>query len=376
MSRKVCCRCVMDDTDPNIMFDQQGICNHCTTAIQRLNEKGTEEEKAKRLKNRIEQIKRRNSNKPYDVIMGVSGGVDSSYALIKAKAQGLRILAVHCDTGWNSEIAVSNIHNLLSKLEIDLETYVVDWNVMKSLQRSFFLASVPDCDIPQDHAIVAVNNIVANRLGIKDFIAGGNLVGECISPGSWGYDCRDLKHIESVNQRFDNIKLGNYPRLSQVYSYFYQPYIRGVMSYRLLDDIHYDPIEAKQYLMNEYGWRSYGGKHHESVFTKLFQAYYLPEKFNFDKRKSHLSSLIASGLLTREEAVCELEKPLYKEVELKHDLSFLCKKLGFSESQWQDIMQTSVKQHSDYGNGMRFKDFMLRVKGVMEKQGLSIKKAW
>lgn len=373
---KQCSFCVMDDSDPSIVFDEHGQCNHCIAAIRSLDVLGSFEDKQARLKSAISTIKERNKNKPYDVVMGVSGGVDSSYALVKAKELGLRILAVHCDVGWNSDIAVSNIKNLVDKLQIDLETVVVDWRAMKGLQRGFFLASVSNCDIPQDHAIVAVNNQVASKVGVRDFISGGNLVGEAIMPSSWGYDARDLKHLKAINKVFDNVSLSNYPKLSAFMSYFYLPFVKGVRNYRILNDMDYNPIEAKQLLMDQYGWKDYGGKHHESVFTRFYQAYYLPEKFGFDKRKGHLSSLIAAGLLSREDATEALAKELYTKERLKKDRNYFLKKLDFSESDWERIMSADIVSHYDYPTNRSVHSLITIVKEFIESKGIKIRRSW
>lgn len=373
---QVCSFCVMDETDPEISFTDDGRCNHCTDAEVRLAGLGSLAQKNQVLMARINAIKERNKRANYDVVMGVSGGVDSSYALCVAKDLGLRVLAVHCDTGWNSDIAVSNIHKLISKLGFDLETFVVDWGTMRALQRSFFQASLSNCDIPQDHAIVSVNSIIARRLGIRDFISGGNLVGESIMPSSWGYDARDLTHIKAVNRRFENISLKHFPKMSFLESYFMTPYIRGVRNFRLLNFIDYNPIEAKKYLIENLDWRDYGGKHHESVFTRFYQAYYLPEKFKFDKRKGHLSSLIVAGLITRKAALEELDKPLYDDSSLRRDAFYFREKLGFSEAEWEEIMTMRPCSHFDYPTHSFLHSRLTKLKNFLEGRGVILRRSW
>ena len=376
MLKQQCILCVMDNSDPEIVFDSEGVCNHCKSAKDQLSALGNDTEKKNRLDKSIAEIKARNSNKQYDVIMGVSGGVDSSYAIVKAKEMGLRILAVHCDTGWNSSIAVNNINILVEKLNIDLETVVVDWPAMKGLQRGFFLASVSNCDIPQDHAIVAVNNKIASTLGINDFISGGNLAGEAIMPGGWGYDARDLRHLKAINKKFDNVSLKNYPKLSAFMSYFYMPFIKGIRNYRMLNDMDYNPAEAKNILMEQYGWKDYGGKHHESVFTRFYQAYYLPTKFGFDKRKGHLSSLIAAGQLTREKAIIDLRKPLYDLDKLRNDQAYFIKKLSFSEDEWKKIMEMPVASHYQYATNRKAHGLLTNLKNIIESNGIKVRRSW
>lgn len=376
MKLQQCKFCVMDTSDPQITFDGDGVCNHCIDAREAIASLGTFEDKKARLKHKIKEIKKRNANNEYDVIMGVSGGVDSSYALVKANELGLRILAVHCDTGWNSDIAVSNIKSLVEILNIDLETIVVNWPIMRSIQRSFFLASVSNCDIPQDHAIVAVNNELASRLGVRDFISGGNLAGESIMPSSWGYDARDLTHIKDINNKFDDVSLRKFPKMSFFSSYFYFPFIKGIRNYRLLNDLDYNPLEAKNELMENYGWKDYGGKHHESVFTRFYQAHYLPQKFNFDKRKGHLSSLIAAGLITRDDALVELKKEIYKHEDKKRDEVYFINKLGFTEAEWDSIMKAAPVSHYDYKTHSYLHSKMTKLKKAIESRGIKVRRSW
>lgn len=373
---QMCNFCVMDTSDPDIIFNEDGICNHCISAKKSLAALGSKQHRVDNIEKQIDKIKKRNANKPYDVIMGVSGGVDSSYALIRAKELGLRILAVHCDTGWNSEIAVANIKNLIDKLSIDLETVVVDWVSIRGLQRSFFKASVSNCDIPQDHAIVAVSNQISSKLGIKDFISGGNLSGESVMPASWVYDARDLKHLKAINKAYDKVSLKNYPKLSAFMSYFYLPFVKGVRNYRLLNDLDYNPIEAKKILIESYGWKDYGGKHHESVFTRFYQAYYLPQKFGFDKRRGHLSSLIASNCIDREVALEALKVDLYVPEKLKEDKKYFLKKMGFNEKEWKEIMDTLPVSHYSFPTNRKLHSFITIIKIKLESKNIKIRRSW
>lgn len=367
----------MDTSDPQITFDEKGTCVHCLRAENEWQAfRQPPEVLARRVSARIDQIRERNHAAAYDCVMGISGGVDSSFALIKAKELGLRILAVHCDTGWNSEIAVSNIYNLVSRLNLDLETYVVDWPTMRRLQVAFFKASVPNCDIPQDHAIVAVNNLFAMRHGVKDFISGGNLCSEAILPGSWGHDARDLVHLKAIAHRYDCGPLKNYPIMSGFDSYVKYPYWVGVRNYRLLNDIGYKREVAKRILIEHYGWRDYGGKHHESVFTKFFQAYYLPTKFGFDKRRAHLASMIVAGEISREQALEELRLPLYQERDRRRDQNFFLDKLEVEEEEWQAIMQSLPLRHEDFPTNTWWRSKLSRVKQAIEGRGYELRKSW
>ncbi|HGH6027430.1 TPA: N-acetyl sugar amidotransferase [Vibrio mimicus] len=372
-----CTRCVMDTTDPEITFDENGFCNHCNYAFNNFNTHVLSGVAGKRrISSKVSEIKARNKRKKYDVIMGLSGGVDSSYAVSLAHSLGLRILAVHCDTGWNSEEATHNVHSLVNKLGIDLHTEVINWETMRELQAAFFKASVPNCDIPQDHAIVAVNNRIAAKYGVKDFITGGNFVGESIFPSAWGYDARDLRHLKAISKIFGNGDLKGFPTFNGFIQYFWSPFVLGIKNYRILNDADYNPILAKQELIEQYGWKDYGGKHHESVFTRFYQAYYLPEKFGFDKRKIHLSSLIVSGLVSRNEALLELEKPLYDERQLRSDKKFFLSKLGFSSSDWDLIMKQDAKKHTDFPTNLYWKQYLQRLKVFLEKNGKRVRRSW
>ncbi len=374
---QTCRRCVMDSSDPLIDFDEEGYCNHCTEALARYQSQVfTGEAGRERMKRRVEAIRGRNAKREFDAVIGLSGGVDSSYAAIQASQAGLRLLAVHCDTGWNSEEAVHNIRSLVDRLDIHLETVVVNWESMRNVQAAFFRASVPNCDIPQDHAIVAVVNQVAARVGVKDFVVGGNLSSESILPRSWGHDARDLRHLKAISRRFGTGTLRGFPRIGAFMSYVWSPFVQGVRSYRILNDLDYDATAARQELQDVYGWKNYGGKHHESRFTRFFQAYYLPRKFGFDKRKAHLSSLIVCGQITREQACEELAAPPYVPSLLKNDREYFLKKLRFSEREWDSIMENPPASHQDFSSLLKFEQFRTRVKEGLERRGIKVRRSW
>lgn len=366
----------MDTSDPDIRFDAAGICNHCHDAARKL-EASVRRSAAgqSHMRERIEQIKHRNRQAPYDAVLGISGGVDSSYAAVVAHNIGLRLIAVHCDTGWNSEEAVHNVHEICNRLSIDLITHVIDWEVMRDLQAAFFRASVPNCDIPQDHAILAVNNRIAKEQGLKDFVSGGNFVGESILPIAWGHDARDLTHLKYIAKNFGSGLRKGYPTMGAFASYFWLPYVRGVRSYRILDDADYNPIEARKLLIRDYGWKDYGGKHHESVFTRFFQAYYLPEKFGFDKRKAHYSSLIAAGLMDRDEALDLIHAPLYSPERLRSDRDYFLKKLRIPEAEWDQIMTAAPRQHEEFPTNRFWHGLLTRLKTRIEATGIELRRS-
>jgi N-acetyl sugar amidotransferase len=367
----------MNTSDYEITFNASGYCNHCVNAISVMDSFVSKGKKGiDNLERTVDGIKKRNKNRDFDALVGLSGGVDSTYATAMAHKAGLRLLAVHCDTGWNSEEATHNIHSLVNTLGIDLETIVVDWESMRDLQAAFFRASVPNCDIPQDHAIVAVNNLVAARFRLKDFVSGGNFASESILPGSWGHDARDLKHIKAISRLYGTHGLRGYPCMGMFKSYFWLPFVRGVRNYRILNDVDYHRDQAIDTLKVDYGWKDYGGKHHESRFTKFFQAHYLPVKFGFDKRRAHYSSLIVDGQISREEALNLLEKPLYDPQSLRSDEDYFLKKLGLKNSDWEKIMSDSPQKHDEYPNELLWHKYRTLLKEALEKRDIRVRRNW
>ena len=311
------------------------------------------EDGARELDTMLDTIRKSGQGRPYDCILGLSGGVDSSWLAYKSREWGLRPLLFHVDAGWNSEIAQKNIENIVKKLGYDLFTYVVDWEEIRDLQRAYLESSLANQDVPQDHVFFAVLFKKTQEMGIKYWLSGSNLSSESILPRAWGYSAMDSIQLRAIHKRFGNIPLKSYLTLSfWEYCRFYTSlrFFGGVQSFAPLDLMPYNVSEAKRILAEEFGWKDYGKKHYESRFTKLFQAYYLPVKFGYDKRKAHLSSLIVSGEITRKEALAELEKPLYDEASLAEDRAFVLKKLGYTEGEWKKIMALPVKTYKDYPN--------------------------
>jgi N-acetyl sugar amidotransferase len=345
----ICTNCIMDTTDPDITFNEEGVCNHCQAyddLIRRM--PNTDAEKKICLDSIVNNIKSMGKGREYDCVIGVSGGVDSTYVAYVAKNLGLRPLAVHFDNGWNSELAVNNIENIINTLKIDLFTFVVDWEEMRDLQLAFFKASLANCDIPSDQAITAVLFQVAAKHGIKYILNGSNEATESILPRSWGYNSIDLRHLNAVQKKFGTKKLVNYPRLGFFKYYIYYRYLNKIPVINILNYLPYDKNKAKRVIEKELRWRDYGGKHYESVFTRFFQAYYLPTKFGFDKRKAHLSSLIVSGHLTRDAALEEIEKDPYPKDKLNDDKLFVAKKLGLSVEEFDAVIAQENKTFKDY----------------------------
>ena len=346
---QMCTRCIMDTSDPFIEFDEKGVCNHCKRYDERSSKLVFTGEMGKsKLASIVDDIKRQGQGKEYDCIIGISGGVDSSYVAHKVKALGLRPLAVHFDSGWNSELAVNNIENIVKKLDIDLYTEVCDWSEMRDLQLSFFKASVANCDIPQDHAFMAVLYRIAAQNNIHYFISGHNIATESCMPAAWGYTSHDLTHIMAIQKKFGTMKLKNYPRYNAFQKYFYYPRVKKIRALHILNYEDYQKAKVKEFLKEELNWRDYGGKHYESRFTKFFQSYYLPTKFGYDKRRVHCSSLILSGQMSRQNALDELSTPPYRENEIIEDKEFVAKKLGISVPAFDAILASPNKTYKDY----------------------------
>jgi N-acetyl sugar amidotransferase len=341
----------MDTTDPDITFDAAGECCYCRIYDERVrNEVFRGPKGEQRLTQIVETIKGAGAGKAYDCLIGVSGGVDSTTVLLHLKKLGLRPLALHLDNGWNSELAVDNIKNTLANLEIDLYTYVIDWDEFRDLQLSFLKASVPNAEIPTDHAIVAINFKVAMQHGIRYIINGGNVSTEAFVPIAWAYDARDQKHVKAIHKEFGTVPLRTFPTMG-IPDYLYAVLIRRIRWLSLLNYIEYRKSEAVNILQKELGWRPYGGKHYESVYTRFYQGFILRQKFGFDKKRAHLANLVLSGDMSREQALAEVRVEDYIGTDIYlEDRTFTIKKLALTETQFDEIMKLPVKTHYDYPN--------------------------
>ena len=344
-----CIRCVMDSSDPHIHFDADGVCNHCrefdevTSRYWFPNEEGT-----KKLAFIIEQIQADGKDKEYDCILGLSGGVDSSYLALKAKDWALRPLVVHIDAGWNSELAVANIEKIVKYCNYDLHTHVVDWEEMRDLQLAYLRAGVANQDVPQDHVFFASLYHFATSNNIRYILSGGNLATEGIFPASWHGSAMDSINLKAIHKKFGECKLKTYNTIGFLDYYIRYPLFKRLRTVRPLNYMKYNKKEALAELEQVIGYKPYERKHGESLFTKLFQNYYLPEKFGYDKRKPHLSSLIVSGQITREAALEKLAEPLYDLQELEIDIAYFCKKLRITRQQFNDFMTTPSHHHTDF----------------------------
>lgn len=349
---QICSKTVMDTVgDPDITFDENGVCNYYYEFTDKLRIRiPINQEAEKVLGKLVSKIKKDGANNNYDCIIGVSGGVDSTYTALLVKRLGLRPLAVHLDNGWNSELAVKNIENILKKLGIDLHTEVLDWEMFKDLQLSFLKSSTPDGEIPTDHAIVAIMYMTAAKFGVKYIISGMNFRNEGMLPPSWARGYLDWRYIKGVQRIFGKEKLNSFPHLT-ILDFLYFNLVKKIKNISVLNYIDFDKEEAINTIEAELDWRNYGGKHYESIYTRFYQAYILPKKFNIDKRKAHLSCLImSSDKMTRENALSILQQPTADPKMLEDDKEYVKKKLGITQLEFDEIMATPVKTIYDYPN--------------------------
>lgn len=371
---QVCTRCVMDKTDSNIVFDSNGVCDHCLTFDTQIKpswDTGPGGQKA--IKKIAEDIKKEGKGKEFDCIIGMSGGIDSSYLVYLAKEKlGLRPLVFHVDAGWNSEQAVSNIEQIVDRLGLDLYTEVVDWEEMRDLQLAFFKSGVSHIDTPQDHAFFAAMYKFASKYKIKHILTGGNYSTECIrNPLEWMYFQSDSRQIRDIHNQFGERPLKNFQLTNILWHKVYLPYVKGIKVYRPLDFMEYNKEEATQFLVDHYGYQRYAQKHFESRFTRFYEGYWLPEKFGYDTRKVQYSSLILTGQMTREEALEKLKKPAYDPESINDDLEYISNKLRITVEKLQGYLESPNKTYRDYKNQQTIYDIgakLMRALG-MERGG-------
>jgi len=350
---RVCKTTVMDTSDPGLTFDASGNCHFVEVYRRReTSEIVRGEEGRKRIDRLAARIMRRTG---VNCICGVSGGVDSSLVLLRAVRAGLRPLAVHVDNGWNDEIAVANIERTTRSLGVELHTHVLDWETFRDVQKSFFLSSVPNVEIPTDHAIVATLFRLAARMGVRHILSGSNLSTEAFGPTNEGHEAKDWTHIKAVHSRFARSNLQHYTHLSTP-QFIYLILARGVRFVPILNYLDYNRTEAKAELAATCGWRDYGRKHGESRFTRFFQEHYLPVKFGIDKRRAHLSCQILAKQMSREAALEQLEQPLWSPGEVARETDFVCRKIGFTPSEWDTVMASPPRSHFDYPTNPLFRN--------------------
>ena len=342
MGNKICSKCILDSTVPEIFFDEEGVCNYCKINDEIMKEYPSNTEGKKLLDDIVKKIKKKGKRKKYDCIVGVSGGTDSTYTLHLVKSLGMRPLAVHFDNGWNSEIAVKNIKNATNKLGIDLYTLVADWEEFKDMQVAFLKSSTPDAEVPTDYAIISVLLKVAAKENIKYIIEGQASRAEGTTPLGWTY--HDGRYLRSVQKKLGKLKAKSFPVLS-LFHLIYYFFVRRVKLVRPLEYIDYSKEMAKELNKKELGWEDPGGHHHESIFTKFFQSYYLNNKFKIDKRKRECSAKIRSNDMTREEGLKEVSTPYPVEDGI---VEYTINKLGLNEEEFDKIMKAPNKSFLDY----------------------------
>jgi N-acetyl sugar amidotransferase len=347
---RLCARCVMDTTAGDITFDADGVCNYCTEFVERLHHSENRElQEFGSLENFVAHLKRQAKGKEYDCVLGVSGGVDSSYALLLAVKQGLKPLAVHLDNGWNSELASHNIGNLVTKLGVDLYTHVIDWEENRDLQRSFFNANVVDIELLMDNAMLAVNYEQAARYGLKYILSGTNTATEGLQmPAAWNHNKLDVRNIRGIQKRFGTFAIKTHPLFSTLDRLWYGS-VRGIRWMQFLNLVNYVKADALKELEREVGYKPYPYKHYESVFTRFYQAVILPKKFGFDKRRVHLSALVMTGQITRAQALQLLTHSPYPDPgQEEQDTRFVKKKLGFSDEWFEGYLRSPGVSHQAY----------------------------
>lgn len=366
-----CSRCILDtNDDPYIRFDDKGLCNHCRKYDYQANEQVFSGEVAERKLNAIiDKIKQEGKGKPYDTILGVSGGVDSTYLAYLAKQYGLRLLLFHFDNGWNSELAVKNIENLSTKLGYDLSTYVVDWEEFRDVQLAYIKASVVDIEAITDHSAKIATMRLAKKYKIKNVIIGTNVVTESVLPDYWIFSKSDWRNLRDIHRKFGTVKLKTLPVATMWEDWLIRKF-SPVTFHSLLDLVPYVKEDVKKLIVEKLDWKDYGGKHYESIWTRFYQGYILPEKFHIDKRKAHLSNLICSGQITREKAIEEMKKPGYDPEQLKIDKDFVLKKLNFSEEEFDAYIKAPRREHTEFDHMMHIDKrypFLAPIKRIYRK---------
>lgn len=348
---RICANCVMDTSDSMISFDAEGACDHCNTFYRHtLPNWHTDERGERKLQAAVGEIKRAGEGKDFDCIIGMSGGIDSSYLTYIAKEKlGLRPLVFHVDAGWNSQEAVNNIERLVDGLGLDLYTEVIDWEEMRDLQLAFFRSGVPHIDAPQDHAFFATMYKFAERYDVRYILTGANLSTECVrNPVEWMYYQSDPTQLLDIHRRFGSRPLANFPVMSILWHKLYLPYVKGIKVLRPLNYVPYIKQDAIKLLVAKFGWQPYPQKHFESRFTRFYEGYWLPKKFGYDPRRVQFSSLILTKQMTRAEALEKLAVPPWDEAAIVQDFEYVATKLGISVAELQGYMDAPNRSYRDY----------------------------
>ena len=361
----------MDTSDPDIKFDELGVCNYCNDYKLKEEKKLEKSPKtALELQAIVKQIKRDGEGRAYDCLMGLSGGVDSSYATYLLKELGLRTLVVHMDNGWNSELSVMNIEKILNYCKFDLYTNVLEWNEFRQMQLAYLRAGVLDLEALTDHAINATVFKAAEKFNIKYIINGSNPKTESILPLKWRYDEKltDATNIKSIVRTSSKLEIKHFPFISLL-KYAYLIKVKKIETIPILEYGVFNKKAAMKVIMEKMDWRDYGGKHYESVITRFYQGYILPNKFGIDKRKAHLSSLIVCNQLDRSKALEILEQPILEDKILESDLEFVPKKLRITQNEFQDIMEGKIRSHYDFKTNKLERKILFTLNKILSKFG-------
>ena len=366
---QICSNCIMDTTDTKITFDERGWCDYCRNFYNNIlpnwhpNEQGE-----KMLAPVIDKIKKDGKGRDHDCLIGISGGIDSSYVTYLAKEKlGLKPLLFHVDAGWNTQVSVNNIQRLVDGLGLDLYTEVIDWSEMKDLQLAFFKAQVPNIDIPQDLSFFSALYSFAVKNNFKYILTGGNYSTECVrEPNEWGaYYPTDMRFVKDIHRRFGRGPLKTFPT-ADIFKYkLYYRYIKGIKVVKPLNYIPYIKEDAIQELTDRFGWQRYAQKHHESRFTRFVECFWLPKKFGYERRKAHLSSLILTNQMTREEALERIAEPEINEQTMMQDFEYVAKKLDLTVSEFQELFEGKNKNYRDYKNKMVFITMATKVMQIL-----------
>lgn len=352
---QICSNCIMDTSDSNIVFDDRGWCDYCNNYHQDiLPNWHTDERGLQELEAQIDKIKAEGRGKSHDCLIGLSGGVDSSYlTYIAVEKFGLRPLLFHVDAGWNSQQAVNNIEKLVDGLGLDLFTHVVDWNEMRDLQLAFFKAQVAHLDTPQDHAFFGALYNFAAQNKVKYVLTGANYSTECVrNPIEWHYHASDLRHLKDIQRRFGTRPLKRFP-LADVTKYrLYYRFMKGLTLVKPLNNVPFIKEDAIEELVQRFGWQRYAHKHHESRFTRFYEGYWLPTKFGFDKRRAQFSSLVLTGQMTRDEALRQIALPAIDPETVAQDFEYVANKLGITVKELEALRDGPTKTYRDYKNNM------------------------
>ena len=361
---QICTSCVMDTTDTKITFDEKGVCDHCNSYKKDVEPFWFPNDEGKAIfSKQVEELQSKTKGKEFDSIMGLSGGLDSSYLLHMAvKEFGLRPLVFHVDGGWNTDLAVSNIEKMVKKLDLELYVEVINWEEMKDFQLAWFKSGTPHLDIAQDHAYFATMFHFARKYKINTILNGGNISTECVrNPLDWIYYGTDMTLIKDIRKKFSTNKMETYPWSSIFYHKIYLKYFKKIKVLRPLNLMPYNKKMAIEILSKEYDWTPYPQKHFESRFTKFYEGYWMPTRFGYDTRKVQFSSLIVTGQMTRDEALKELEKLPYNKETIGEDIQFIANKLDISVDELMQYHSMEKKWWFDYKNEKKIFDFGAKI---------------